>query len=195
MYGYDTIYGGDGNDIVKAGGHDDTVIGGSGADVLAGEDGNDELYAGYQNSFSGDDAVDKLYGGNGDDFLYIHEGDFAYGGDGEDVIWMYEDNAFASGGNDSDTIYAGLGGTAYFGDDTAVLAFSFIIGGVTITPTHAEHIGNDLIFYNESETVVTAQDWFLGDNYQAQSIAFWNVDTQNYDIYSMSSWLAVTSDL
>lgn len=81
------IYGGNGDDILKAVvddsimhafGGNDTVYGSDGNDIIYGNEGNDVLYAG-----SGDDLV---YGGDGDDILDGGEGDdFLYGGSGNDT--------------------------------------------------------------------------------------------------------------
>ncbi|MFE2495507.1 calcium-binding protein [Streptomyces scopuliridis] len=56
-----TLYGDDGNDILRAGGDNDEVYGGKGNDKLYGEEGNDTMYGN-----SGDDV---LYGGPGNDTL------------------------------------------------------------------------------------------------------------------------------
>lgn len=81
------IYGGNGDDVLKAVvdnsimhafGGNDTVYGSDGNDIIYGNEGDDVLYAG-----SGNDLV---YGGDGDDILDGGEGDdFLYGGSGNDT--------------------------------------------------------------------------------------------------------------
>lgn len=81
------IYGGNGDDVLKAVvddsimhafGGNDTVCGSDGNDIIYGNEGDDVLYAD-----SGDDLV---YGGNGDDILDGGEGnDFLYDGSGNDT--------------------------------------------------------------------------------------------------------------
>lgn len=82
----DTIYAGDGDDMIRTWWGNDTIYGGSGNDtltsdanddILYGEDGNDVLAGGYGN--------DQLFGGAGNDFIE-GGGDFNLidGGDGTD---------------------------------------------------------------------------------------------------------------
>lgn len=81
------IYGGNGDDVLKAVvddsimhafGGNDTVYGSDGNDIIYGNEGDDVLYAG-----SGNDLV---YGGDGNDILDGGEGDdFLYGGSGNDT--------------------------------------------------------------------------------------------------------------
>lgn len=81
------IYGGSGNDTLKAAvedsvmhafGGDDTVYGSKGNDVIYGNEGNDIIYAGNGN--------DYVYGGEGNDTIDGKEGnDFLYGGSGDDT--------------------------------------------------------------------------------------------------------------
>lgn len=81
------IYGGNGDDVLKAVvddsimhafGGDDTVYGSDGNDIIYGNEGNDAIYAGTSN--------DLVYGGSGNDTLDGSEGDdFLYGGEGNDT--------------------------------------------------------------------------------------------------------------
>ncbi|QVK24287.1 type I secretion C-terminal target domain-containing protein [Shewanella dokdonensis] len=69
----DTLYGGDGNDIIYGQGGDDIISGGSGNDILFGGTGNDTIDGGNGN--------DVIYGGLGDDTLT--------GGNGQDTfVWL-----------------------------------------------------------------------------------------------------------
>lgn len=77
--GNDTVDAGLGDDDVFAGDGDDEVEGGVGDDILRGEDGDDTIDGG-----AGDDTVD---GGNNDDSITTGEGsDSVLGGGGNDVI-------------------------------------------------------------------------------------------------------------
>lgn len=100
-----TVYGEAGNDTVKSGLADDSIVGGPGADNLRGTQGNDIILGG-----SGDDSLrgqvgdDTLEGGDGNDTLKGAENnDSLHGGKGDDEI---------EGGEGDDTL-AGSGG-----DDT-----------------------------------------------------------------------------
>jgi len=75
--GDDTVTGGDGPDVIRAGWHADTVTGGGGADVIYGDSHND-----------------NLSGGDGDDFLQGgYETDVVMGGAGIDTV-SYADHNF-----------------------------------------------------------------------------------------------------
>ncbi|MEB6605404.1 Ig-like domain-containing protein, partial [Aeromonas sanarellii] len=87
----DTLYGGDGNDILFGQGGDDFLYGGAGNDILFGGSGNDTLY--------GESGSDVLSGGSGNDTLY--------GGTGNDVL---------SGGLGNDILVGGLGDDILKGD-------------------------------------------------------------------------------
>uniref|UniRef100_UPI003D21CDD8 VCBS domain-containing protein n=1 Tax=Aeromonas media TaxID=651 RepID=UPI003D21CDD8 len=87
----DTLYGGDGNDILFGQGGDDFLYGGAGNDILFGGSGNDTLY--------GESGSDVLSGGSGNDTLY--------GGTGNDVL---------SGGLGNDILIGGVGDDILKGD-------------------------------------------------------------------------------
>ncbi|MBV0912184.1 Hint domain-containing protein [Anianabacter salinae] len=91
----DVINAGGGNDTVLAGAGDDVVSGGAGADNLQGQAGNDQLF--------GEGGSDTLSGGQGNDQLD--------GGGGTDTLTGGEGNDELQGGAGSDTLY-GDGGTA-----------------------------------------------------------------------------------
>nr|WP_289711831.1 type I secretion C-terminal target domain-containing protein [Aeromonas taiwanensis] len=98
----DTLYGGDGNDILFGQGGDDFLYGGAGNDILFGGSGNDTLY--------GESGSDVLSGGSGNDTLY--------GGTGNDVL---------SGGLGNDILVGGLGDDILKGDAGAD-AFTWLKG-------------------------------------------------------------------
>lgn len=107
--GADTIYGLNGDDILKGIGGADTIYGGNGNDVLAGfgglsgSDGNaDYLEGGLGNdSASGDEGDDDIFGGGGNDALRGDQGnDSVYGNDGIDRL---------EGGDGDDILHGGEG--------------------------------------------------------------------------------------
>lgn len=77
--GDDLLYAGGGDDSVNGGSGNDIMYGGSGSDKLNGGSGNDSVYGDAGNdTIIGDSGNDKLYGGDGDDTLN--------GGTGNDII-------------------------------------------------------------------------------------------------------------
>jgi Ca2+-binding RTX toxin-like protein/LysM repeat protein len=93
----DVEEGSDLNEMIFAGGGDDSVWGKGGNDVIFGESGNDYL--------SGGEGNDKIYGGYGNDFLLGDEGDDTiHGEQGDDIIvgGFGADNM--DGGEGSDTL-------------------------------------------------------------------------------------------
>ena len=105
---------------VFGGAGDDTIYGGQGQEVLSGDAGNDTIYAGY-----GDDVVlggkgnDALHGGVGTQFLDGGSGNdtirggtgtqVIMGGIGADLIWGGNGHETLTGGAGDDTIWGGSG--------------------------------------------------------------------------------------
>lgn len=105
LFGEDTLFGGDDNDLMFAGFSDDVVFGG---------DGDDEIYGGKS-----DDLID---GGDGDDEIYGGQGwDTITGGAGNDILYPGEspDILVFATGSGNDTLF-GLN----TGEDTLNLADS-----------------------------------------------------------------------
>jgi Ca2+-binding RTX toxin-like protein len=96
-HGHNARAGGEGNDVFRSGGGDDslmgmggndTLYGGSGSDTLVGGKGNDVLYGGSGNDvLYGTAGSNKLYGGSGNDVLSsgTHSSSL-WGGSGQDII-------------------------------------------------------------------------------------------------------------
>lgn len=91
--GDDEITSGAGNDVVYAGTGNDVATGDGGDDLMFGEDGNDTLAGSADN--------DTLFGGNGDDLVN--------GGLGDDVLDGGDGNDTVEGLSGDDTINSGLG--------------------------------------------------------------------------------------
>lgn len=116
----DTLYGGDGDDVISAGQHaynsdelhgglgNDTLQVAAGANGLFGDEGDDLLTAGSGGMYHG--PSDYLDGGDGNDTL--QGGTSASGGDGDDQIECLGATADAAGGTGNDTI-SGMGGGGY----------------------------------------------------------------------------------
>ncbi|MCC7373311.1 MAG: M10 family metallopeptidase C-terminal domain-containing protein [Verrucomicrobiales bacterium] len=130
-----TVYGGDGDDTIKASrgggtywgdngndsirseetssafaGVNDTFHGGAGNDELEGFDGADKLY--------GDEGDDALDGGNGNDTLEGGAGnDVLVGGDGRDTLKGEEGTDELGGGAGNDTLFGGDGDDRLEGDE------------------------------------------------------------------------------
>lgn len=145
----DTIYGGNGNDIIDGGLGADQIFGDGGNDTIYGGDGNDSINYGFGNDIvyggAGDDYIDDLggadstpdastvYGGTGNDFIAGSSGsDSLYGGDDNDTIFGDSGNDYIDAGNGNDTVYAGNG------EDT-------VYGGAGIDTIYGSG-GNDILY-------------------------------------------------
>ena len=82
----DTIYGGEGNDLVQSGSGDDFIDGNEGDDTLNGRQGSDTILGGTGN--------DTLLGDSGNDFLNGgYENDVLIGGPGSDTFYIWSDQS------------------------------------------------------------------------------------------------------
>ncbi|MBW7900131.1 MAG: hypothetical protein H3C26_01520 [Rhodocyclaceae bacterium] len=90
---------------------DDTLYGGNGDDVLTGLGGNDQLYGqGGNDTLDGGTGNDSLYGADGDDTLDGGAGnDSLYGGIGDDTLDGGAGNDWLNGGSGNDTYLFGIG--------------------------------------------------------------------------------------
>lgn len=106
----DSLFGGEGTDTLYGSLGDDTLDGGASTDTLFGQDGNDTLIAG-----AGDTVPNTLDGGNGSDTLIGAEGDDTLTGgsnslsDGADTIQGFGGNDKIFGGNGNDNLSGGDG--------------------------------------------------------------------------------------
>ena len=138
------LYGFDGNDVIKAGSADvtivagagnDKVVGGSGNDSISGDSGDDTLYGGagddtitggsYTLDGTGENGNDTIYGGRGNDLIYGENGDdrlygnlnddYIHGGNGADHLFGGGGKDYLTGGNGMDRLEGGNGDDALFG--------------------------------------------------------------------------------
>lgn len=141
------IYGGNGDDVLKAVvddsimhafGGDDTVYGSKENDVIYGNEGNDTVYAGNGNDFvyDGDDN-DAIFGEEGDDIIY--------GDNGDDIL---------DGGAGNDILYGGAGNDTYvfsrdYGtdviDDSEGTSTVKLADDLTLSDIEINAVGNDVI--------------------------------------------------
>lgn len=111
--GFEKIYGGKGDDIIRGSDFPEMIDGGDGNDYIYGNAGSDELY--------GSGGSDVVYGGAGNDVIRTGEGDNrAFGEAGNDLIYALNGNDELRGGDGDDEIY-GHGGADFIdggaGDD------------------------------------------------------------------------------
>jgi Ca2+-binding RTX toxin-like protein len=96
------INGGNGNDRIKGGGGDDTILGDKGNDRVWGGAGNDNVNGGAGN--------DWLWGDDGDDVMHGDAGhDHLIGGGGVDQLFGDVGHDRLHGGDDDDTLWGGFG--------------------------------------------------------------------------------------
>ena len=112
--GSDTLLGGDGDDTLTAGEGDDILKGGAGADLLDGGRGRDTIAAGEgDDEVHGGGAMDVLQGQAGDDLLFGGAGDDRIdGNDGADTL---------DGGAGRDLLNGGAGADVFVYADIALI--------------------------------------------------------------------------
>lgn len=150
-FGNDIIYGGEGDDTLRALPGDDIVCGWGGNDYLVGELGDDTLYGGEGN--------DRLDGSIGNDILHGEAGDDElYGQIGNDIL---------AGGAGNDCLYGGVGDDTYIfrrgdgqdrlreggGNDTLEMT-DFKLGELSITRD-----GGDIILAASSGERLRIENW------------------------------------
>jgi Ca2+-binding RTX toxin-like protein len=113
--GNDSLYGQEGNDIIRGLGGDDVLIGGTGNDLLDGGNnddtldgnaGNDQIIGGLGNDLArGDEGNDVILGGGGDDRISGGLGSNTLSGElGDDVIYVGSGSNAVNGGDGIDYI-------------------------------------------------------------------------------------------
>ncbi|WP_068148818.1 calcium-binding protein [Kordiimonas lipolytica] len=122
-----SIWAGEGNDVVYGASAADQLGGGDGDDYIAGAGGNDIIYAGR----TGDDTLD---GGAGDDIIFGgRDDDVVRGGDGDDELYGGRLHDVVEGGAGNDSIYGGTGNdtlTGGEGDDIILPGNNSLSGAV-----------------------------------------------------------------
>jgi Ca2+-binding RTX toxin-like protein len=151
------ITGNAGNNLLIAGGGDDTVHGGAGVDSLFGQDGADRL--------NGDAGVDYLVGGIGNDIINGgNDADALYGEDGNDTLTggASFSTDILVGGNGNDALYGnsglgdydlmdgGAGNDVYYVDTPADLTFEAVGGGTDTVYANIAGAGYHLYAHTEN---------------------------------------------
>lgn len=123
------IYGGNGDDVLKAV-VDDSIMHAFG--------GNDTVY--------GSDGNDIIYGNEGDDVLAAGSGnDLVYGGDGDDILDGGEGDDFLYGGSDNDTYVFGRNyGTDIISDNEGVSTIK-MAEGISIDELDIISVGENIV--------------------------------------------------
>lgn len=143
---------------------DDIIVAGGGDDSVWGREGNDRIEAGY--------GVDKIHGGAGDDIITnsgtdIGEVDMLHGEAGDDVIHAGSGLALVFGNEGKDVLITGPDGKEAFGG----LGDDFILGGE----------GGDFLLGNEGSDWIEGGGGFdttAGDN----SELFFNSTIIGHDV-------------
>lgn len=106
-----TVNGGNGADLIDAGGQNDLLNGGNGNDTIFGFLGNDTLNGGNgRDLLSGEDGNDVVDGGAGNDSIGGGNGaDDLKGGDGRDSIDGGDGRDVLNGGTGNDQLFGGSG--------------------------------------------------------------------------------------
>lgn len=123
------IYGGNGDDVLKAVVDDSIMHAFGGDDTVCGSDGNDIIY--------GNEGDDILYAGNGDDLVY--------GGDGDDILDGGKGNDFLYGGSGNDTyVFSRYYGTDIISDSEGVSTIK-IAEGIALDDLDIISVGEDIV--------------------------------------------------
>ena len=163
------IYGGTGNDVLKAVvkdsifhafAGDDEVHGSDGEDIIYGNEGNDTVFAGSGKDFVfGGTGNDNLSGEEGDDILHAGEGDdILDGGSGNDVL---------DGGNGNDTYLFGKNyGTDTVNDSNGTTTVK-LTDGLTLSDVNIFPAGEEVVICRKD-----TEDRLVLQNYAKNPAAF-----------------------
>ncbi len=134
----DTLFGGEGNDIIYASGSSDNAASLTGNDVgtvIYGDGGNDTVFV----------TNATVYGGTGNDTISTAAG-FAYGEDGDDTILGLGAGFQLQGGAGADSLYLTSG--QGFADGGENGDHYFIDGPMQATITDSGSVGTDYVYLN-----------------------------------------------
>ncbi len=168
----DAIYGGSGNDEIRAGLGDDYVDGGDGDDRIIGESGSDVVCGGAGDDYiiaAKDDSAyeesdDYIDGGDGNDYILGSAGDnILLGGAGDDQLFGQIGNDFVDGGDGNDVLqgnegHGGAGDDAFVGTPGADKLYG--------DDGDDEFTGAGLPWlYTDSNGLVTSTTYEMGDDW------------------------------
>ena len=123
------IYGGNGDDVLKAVVDDSIMHAFGGNDTVYGSDGNDIIY--------GNEGDDVLYAGSGDDIVY--------GGDGNDILDGGKGNDLLYGGSGNDTyVFGRYYGTDIISDNEGVSTIK-IADGISLDELDIISVGENIV--------------------------------------------------
>jgi len=187
--GDDQLEGGDGDDLIDGGSGDDRLTGGTGNDQLIGDLGNDDLFGDDgDDHLEGRDGDDLIYGGTGNDQLTGGTGnDQLYGGEGLDILIGDNGNNLLDGGDGEDIYVFDMFSQKNIIHDSDDSILKF--NGITSNDITLEVTGNDLnIHYNES-SVVTISNFILQNNVKEVQFkdVVWTKDELNEKITIIKS--------
>ncbi|SPH21255.1 Bifunctional hemolysin/adenylate cyclase [Ascidiaceihabitans donghaensis] len=140
--GNDTVVAGNGDDSVDGGTGDDEITGGAGSDTIEGGEGDDVIDAGDpDNTFQIDKGYPGLFGGEEGTPEAEDDRDFVDGGAGNDTISTGDDRDTIVGGTGDDVIDGGIDDDVITGDE----GDDRIVGGEGSDSIEGG-IGNDTIY-------------------------------------------------
>ncbi|WP_395649343.1 calcium-binding protein [Planktothrix agardhii] len=153
MEGNDTILGRDNNDILYGNEGNDSLEGGSGYDydTIYGGQGNDIIKdSGY--SFDGNNGISFLFGNLGDDSITVSSSGNAdlFGGQGKDILTGNEGSNSISGDRDQDILRGDLYETGGGGADTFIISKTADLNEI---PTGTENADLILDFINSEDKI------------------------------------------
>ena len=124
--GDDEVFAGAGNDVADLGIGDDAGYGGSGNDYVDGRDGADTLYGGAGiDTVIGGDGDDSVFGQGGDDVIASGSGDDTVdAGTGDDYVDGFSGNDLIDANGGNDTLLAGQGDDTVLAGDGDDLVFA-----------------------------------------------------------------------
>jgi Ca2+-binding RTX toxin-like protein len=138
-----TINGGDGNDLISAGGGDDLIDGGPGIDIIFGAGGDDVILGG--------DGNDDLFGGSGNDVLIGGNGnDMLFGQAGRDLLIGSADEDLLSAGDGEDILVGGSTDYDGYNDFNSIAGIDAIMTEWTSTSSFSTRVSNLAALLNVS---------------------------------------------